>query len=221
MLTQEQIKNLKKGQEVYIKANFLEIGKSMNESLYVHINRTDGLGYGFEISGQSCNIPIEDIVIPSSPKYDPCRLFKTGDVVEYRPKDGRANPNLLVGRRYKVSVDEPCDSGIVQVECDGLRHIDTFVAYNNLELVTPVEEQMPFSVEEINVDSLIYNPKLDPCRDSETAFHVKYTDKHSGEIIIVKTYYESNIYPYACARADAEAERDRLNAVYGKEQNND
>ena len=81
-----------------------------------------------------------------APKYDPCRLFKAGDVVEYRPKDGRANPNLLVGRRYKVSADEPCDSGIVQVEFDGLRHLDTFVAYNNLQLVTPVEELEPYSV---------------------------------------------------------------------------
>ena len=134
-----------------------------------------------------------------APKHDPCRLFKAGDVVEYRPKDGRANPNLLVGRRYKVSADEPCDSGIVQVEFDGLRHIDTFVAYNNLELITPVEEIEPhFFFDEDEVREL-------------TVYTIYFGTKRNYELVssLDKKYY---------TREQAEAERDRLNAEYRKGQ---
>lgn len=145
-------------------------------------------------------------VSAEQPKHDPTRLFKKGDVVEYRPKDGRANPNLLVGRRYKVSVDEPCDSGIVQVECDGLRHIDTFVAYNNIELVTPVEELEPYSVHAIVGDN------------GKTAFFAV----RKGDVSVAAFFCDtSRAFTEEQARAAAEAERDRLNAEHRKEQNND
>ena len=130
-----------------------------------------------------------------APKYDPCRLFKKGDEVEYRPKDGRANPNLLVGRRYKVSADEPCDSAIVQVEFDGLRHLDTFVAYNHLQLVTPVEEIKQFYLES----------------DNNMSFYIYFGTKRNYELVsrLDKKYY---------SLTDAFAEVDRLNAEYRKEQ---
>lgn len=133
------------------------------------------------------------------PTHDPCRLFRKGDEVEYRPKDGRANPNLLVGRKYKVAADEPCDSGIVQVEFDGLRHIDTFVAYNNLELVTPVEELEPYFVMELKGAYGVYNTRFQP----ETEVCHFFADMH----------------PHA--KEAAEAECARLNAEHRKEQNND
>lgn len=141
-------------------------------------------------------LDVKEISVYEPPKYDPCRLFKKGDEVEYHPKDGRANPNLLVGRKYKVAADEPCDSGIVQVEFDGLRHLDTFVAYNNLELVTPVEELEPYTV-----------------REYEESFAVE----KSGNIYSV--FFKGSYY--AKAKEAAETERDRLNAEYRKEQNND
>lgn len=133
---------------------------------------------------------------PTAPKYDPCRLFKKGDEVEYRPKDGRANPNLLVGRRYKVSADEPCDSGIVQVEFDGLRHIDTFVAYNNLKLITPIEELDPYFIEETEYEYCV-SIMVGERKDTPATYHKR-------------------MHPHA--KEAAESECARLNAEWRKEQ---
>lgn len=137
--------------------------------------------------------------VPAAPKYDPCRLFKKGDEVEYHPKDGRARPNLLVGRKYKVAADEqPCDSGIVQVEVefDGLRHLNTFMAYNNLELVTPVEERSPYYVKE-----------------TASVYEVFNRNENNSSVAI---FFKSQ-YSIEKAKERAEAERDRLNAEYRKE----
>lgn len=175
------------------------------------------------------SLDIKEISVYEPPKHDPCRLFKKGDEVEYRPKDGRANPNLLVGRRYKVSADEPCDSGIVQVEFDGLRHIDTFVAYNNLKLITPIEELKPYSVVELsNGDYAVYkgDERLCVFRDGELVTPVEelepytireYEDHYAVEKdgAMYSTFFKGSYH--ANAKAAAEAECDRLNAEYRKE----
>lgn len=198
MLTQEQIKNLKKGQEVYIKANFLEIGKSMNESLYVHINRTDGLGYGFEVMGQSCNIPIEDIVIPSSPKHDPCRQFREGDVVRFR----KVNGNNARCRYNGVEIKEGSLGRIVKEEGRNCFWVKFDVHHNwcldaaYFELITPVEELEPYSVK-------------------ETMSHDGWQIVRDGLPLVI---YDSRRHPNA--KAAAKAERDRLNDEWRKEQNN-
>lgn len=208
MITDEQIQKLKPGDPLIIHGTFNRIYEDgdicvtvkataafcdevLPDSMYVH---------------PSCvsmppEKPIEMFHITKIPevylKYDPCRLFKAGDVVEYRPKDGRANPNFLVGRHYKVSADEPCDSGIVQVEFDGLRHLNTFVAYNNLQLVTPVEDIKQFYLES----------------DNHSVFYIFFGTKQNYELVsrLDKKYY---------SLTDAIAECDRLNAEYRKEREN-
>lgn len=211
----EETKQLKEGQTVYVAVKYLG-NATDGESAHVKIPTTDWMDMGHHnVVSIGVNVSFEHIVIPApvkenKPKYDPCRLFKKGDEVEYHPKDGRANPNLLVGRRYKVAVDEPCDSGIVQVEFDGLRHIDTFVAYNNLELVAPVEELEPYRILE-NLDCFeVRRKKPDD-------------DRGTGYERDVSMFFFSHP-PYTrtkeAARAAAEAECKRLNAKYRKEQGN-
>lgn len=206
-LTQEQIKNLKPGDPLIIHGTFLEVLKDGDICIKSSMTLRDRVVN----DDRKCAHP--SVVSIVKPKHDPCRLFKAGDEVEYRPKDGRANPNLLVGRRYKVSVDEPCDSGIVQVECDGLRHIDTFVAYNNLELVTPVEELNPYYIEE---------------NDIEFQVRMKYEDSDCLISVfrfknIVEGYkqYHDMLPTMTQARECAEAECARLNAEYRKTQTNE
>ena len=148
------------------------------------------------------NLPTMTEIPEAYPKYDPCRLFKAGDVVEYRPKNGRANPNMLVGRKYKVHVDEPCDSGIVQVEIDPIRHIDTFVSYDQLKLVTPVEELEPYTVGKAEINTT----------DGEYDTWAVY-DEH-GYIV---AQFAEEAYKPGEAKARAEAERDSRNAEWRKE----
>jgi hypothetical protein len=200
-LTEEQIKNLKKGQEVYIKANFLEIGKSMNESLYVQINRTDGLGYGFEIIGQSCNIPIEDIVIPSSPKHDPCRPFRKGDKVKLTKWNGRIcekffRAGIHCGENLTVVRDEDC---FLNVTVRTRHGIEKAILSPFLELVTPVEELEPYYIEETEYEFCV-TIMVGERKDSPAIYHKR-------------------MHPHAKEAAEAECER--LNAEYRKEQNND
>lgn len=192
------IEDIKVGETYNVRMKFANIDEdgnycfNMETKPYIYrlFNKTDV---------ETCVFPMPDPAngtknTEPAPKYDPCHLFKAGDVVEYRPKDGRANPNLLVGRRYKVSVDEPCDSGIVQVEFDGLRHIDTFVAYNNLELVTPVEELERYYIEHDSTGFAIVD-----------RLNVGYV-----------AHFKAVQHPHA--KEAAEAERDRLNAEHRKEQ---
>lgn len=158
---------------------------------------------------------------PKKPKYDPCRLFCKGDIVRLKEWNGRC-PALpedwkFDTRLFEVHTAEKFNS-LVEITRENSKYVYT-TPICFLELVTPVEELEPYSVEEVDVDSLIFNPKLDPDRDHESAFHVRYMNKRNGEITIIKTYYESDIYSYDCAKADAETECKRLNEEWRKENN--
>lgn len=213
-LTQDQFYNLAVGDEVIVHGKCEDIcsdgdirvnswwtvaGEKREQSFLVHYHNV--------------SLP------PEKPKYDPCRLFRKGDIVRLKEWNGRC-PALPEDWKF--------DNGLFQVHADEKFNSSVEITRENseavyiapicfLELITPVEELTPYSVEEVDVDSIIFNPKLDPDRDYEAAFHVKYTDIRNGEVTIVKTYYESYIYSYDNAKADAEAERDRLNAEYRKE----
>lgn len=130
----------------------------------------------------------------TAPKYDPCRKFKKGDKVHMKRE--------VHGRPVYIGDDawEPLDPNeIWSVEEDELEtgwvHIKTScvhasVWHGMLELVTPIEELEPYSVE-----------------DGPMAFRLKKGDK------LLASYWRS----HPNAKAAAEAERDRLNAEYRKE----
>ena len=213
-LTQEQVYNLGIGDEIIVHGKCEDVygDGDIRVNTYWTV-AGEKREQSFLVHSSYVSLP------PEKTKYDPCRLFKKGDIVRLKkwngrcpaiPEDWKFDTGLFVvyaAEKFNSSVEIAREnSGVVYV-----------VPVCFLELVTPVEELEPYSIEEVDVDSLIYNPKLDPDRDSESAFHVRYMDKRSGEITIIKTYYESYIYSYDCAKADAEAERDRLNAEYKKE----
>jgi hypothetical protein len=127
------------------------------------------------------------------PKYDPCRKFRERDVVTPRLVNGRSYNNLheeYMGKLLTVVRDEEKHSNIY-VQCDG----DEFTidpAY--LELVTPVEELKQYFV--------AYDDRF---------YHVH----KKGEDAALAVYYEAK-HPHA--KEAAQAECDRLNAEYRKEQ---
>ena len=88
-----------------------------------------------------------------------------------------------------------------------------------LELISPVEEQEPYYIESETFDYEIRNANGDPDIGTSLAFHIKFQDPDEGEILSVKSYYESYVYSREHAEADAEAECKRLNAEWRKEQN--
>ena len=136
----------------------------------------------------------------SSPKYDPCRLFRKGDKVRVVEWNGRNyydldhSTKLETGCLAEIWDDEEDEQleGYVSVIYQGyIRSVPPCY----LELVTPVEEGEPYSVEE----------------DSQY-WHVFY--EQNGGIMTVCKFLKSY---HPTAKAAAEAERDRLNAEWRKE----
>lgn len=146
--------------------------------------------------------------VPAAPKYDPCRKLKVGDVVRVLKINGNLPKCKWAGNIPKEGI-----TGIVRE----LRKEDHFVwidykemlcycidpAY--LELVTPVEELEPYSVHESEVIQ-----GFDIVRDKLCVVTFPFGAKESG-------WY----YNRLAAKEAAEAECDRLNAEYRKEQEND
>ena len=123
-------------------------------------------------------------------KYDPCRLFRKGDIVTPIERDGREVPDEApVGE--KCTVVESEKNGIVCIRYDaGSEHYIHEIPFYHLELVTPVEELEPYRVDH-----------------NQYGWHVE----KDGEILA--TYNDSR-HPHA--KEAAEDERDRLNAEHRK-----
>ena len=131
--------------------------------------------------------------IPTPPKHDPCRLFRKGD---------RVKPRSVFGRKlyikdvlYEVMWDESCN----KISVKDLTSAETLVGMPSVffELVTPVEELEPYSVQ-------------------ETMSHDGWQIVRDGLPLAI---YDARRHPNAKAAAEAEAAR--LNAEWRKEQNND
>ena len=216
MLTEEQDYTLRKGDEIIVHGTcgyIFQDGEIRVNSCWTAAG--EKRKQSFLVHSSCISLP------PKKPKYDPCRLFRKGDIVRLKEWNGRcpAIPEdwKFDNGLFKVHTAEKFNS-LVEITRENPKHV-YMIPICFLELVTPVDELEPYSVEEVDVDSLIFNPKLDPDRDSESAFHVRYMDKRSGEITIIKTYYESDIYPYDCAKVDAETECKRLNDEWKKDHN--
>lgn len=137
-------------------------------------------------------------LVGSQSKYDPCRKFRKGDIVEPTEINGRFPQELLGCYRYEVIVREGDMSNphyvtlkpLLAVNSKHLSEIHVNVVF--LKLVTPIEEKYPYSIE--------------TCQYGYTV--------NKGELILA-TYNDEN-HPHA--KEAAETERDRLNAEYRKEQ---
>ena len=156
---------------------------------------------------ETCVSPIisSDKNTETAPKYDPNRPFRKGDKVKAVLRHGRI-PNDGVPKDAILEVIADERDGIVKVLHKMGVILEIFNVYAlYLELVTPVEELEPYYIE----------------KHGEKPGGLCYTvHKHGG-------YAESSFYYGTCrtrdeaqAKAAAEAERDRLNAEYRKEQSN-
>lgn len=161
-------------------------------------NGTLNIDWVFPDAGKPFTPSVDLSYIELAPKYDPSRLFKKGDKATPRPINGRKLTKLPENIIVTVTSDED-DFGAVNIEYVspniGVK-TSTSVMAVFLELVTPVEELEPYSVK-------------------ETMSHDGWQIVRDGLPLAI---YDSQRHPYA--KAAAEAERDRLNAEYRKEQNN-
>ena len=125
-----------------------------------------------------------------APKYDPCRLFKKGDLVRVVECKGRIKPYLknVLGKVYTLDASE-ADNQIVYIKADDIDLIDVC----HLELVSPVEELEPYEVPE------------------STDYFAVFHRETGGELA---TFWKEG-HPNPAAAAAAECER--LNAEDRKE----
>lgn len=130
---------------------------------------------------------------PEKPKYDPCRLFRKGDIVRLKEWNGRC-PAL--------PEDWKCDNGLFKVHEDEKFNSSVEIIRENseavyiapicfVELVTPVEELEPYEL----VETTDYWS----------------VEKENDELCL----FWKKHHPHA--KEAAKAERDRLNAEYKKE----
>ena len=126
----------------------------------------------------------------TAPKYDPCRKFRKGDRVKPRERNGR----VPWGKDMTLIVvaDERTAGVTVRDEETGEERLMCVLF---LELVTPVEELEPYTISEGPGIIEVYNEKREA----------------------VKTWFYSNVKEGVKALAEAEAERDRRNAEWRKE----
>ena len=136
----------------------------------------------------------------NTPKYDPCRRFKEGDIVDYRRVHGRDYETVPDPEDYefaRVVADENDESGMVWVEFIAEYGGDDAcyeVPWFHLVLVTPVEELGPYCV-----------------RKYSSFYAVERYDNHKARLAT----FDIDFHPHA--KAAAEAERDRLNAEFRKD----
>ena len=140
----------------------------------------------------------------SSPKYDPCRKFRKGDIVRLRAYNGRKPYDYWhkqviknYGENLDTVLENELDSGNVDIFQDApIDELTVRVHSCHLELVTPGEELEPYSVGE-STDYFSVDAK------DGNEISCSWKDAHPN------------------AKAGAEAERDRLNAEYRKEQSHE
>lgn len=197
----EELKQLKKGDEIFIRARYKKTYADGDVS-FLHSNTNV---YDVEIEMESYTHP-KNVILPSelqpAPKDDPCRLFKKGDKVQ--PRAGRdvyacewedAVFHKLTGV-YELESDEK--EGHVTI-LDKETGIECYVSVFAVELVTPVEELEPYYVKDDGTHYVVGKRPEEP------------------EIVYLAEYSKDR-HPHA--KEAAEAECARLNAEHRKEANN-
>ena len=190
MLTPEQIKRLKPGDIIYLNNYPLTFNTSSIDAKI--INAYDNVSDNGE--GDLCWFSSEYLTMQSPPKHDPCRLFKKGDIVRLKEWNGRC-PALPEDWKFdnglfKVHEDEKFNSSVEITRENSKTVYIAPICF--LELVTPVEELEPYKL-----------------IDSPNTYNIV---RDSAMVMTIHKKSHPN------AKAAAEAERDRLNAEYRKEQ---
>jgi hypothetical protein len=151
------------------------------------------------------DIPAFSPISPeTAPKYNPCRMFRKGDIVRLREYNGRKPYDYWhkqtikhFGAKLDTVLEDELDSGNVDIFQDApIDELTVRVNSCHLELVTPVEELEPYNVHE-----------------TEYLFRVMQVVE-GGEQIVCE--YRKSSHPNP--KAAAEAERDRLNTEHRKGQ---
>ena len=139
------------------------------------------------------------------PKYDPCRPFREGDIVTPCQVKGRWCSSAWKGRagmRFIVTKDEDGEATMRVKDPDSVTDQLVDVAY--FQLVSPIEEQEPY-----------YTVEAKEWIDGDSVKFWAVKDEHCDTV--AKFYVE--LYRADGAQKAAEAERDRRNAEWRKEQN--
>lgn len=149
----------------------------------------------------------------TDPKYDTCRIFRKGDIVEIdtHGRDIAASmkkAGVELGKRYTVTEDESDIGRVSFIGDDGIEHNSMFFW---LKLVTPAEE-----MERYIVIHNKYEKYFEVCWKD-----VDEPDGRTGRVRCRVTYWYHQppmTYTEEEAKAAAEAECARLNANHRKEQ---
>lgn len=212
-MKKEESTQLKEGQTVYIAVKYLGTTTD-GESAHVEIQTTDWMDIGLNsVVSISPNVSFEHIVIPSpvkenKPKYDPCRKFKMGDIVEYVEVNGRDYKDAPpLGKQCRVFKDET--DGFVVVNRLDFNVVYRYeVPFYHLKLVTPVEELEPYYVStNIDCSTCTIFKKVGEKKLVYSSYHFVHGNGCKNAIMGITE-----------AKAAAEAECARLNAEYRKEQ---
>lgn len=208
MITEEQIKNLKPGDIIYLNNYPLTFQTSnIHGHVFAHDNVAEcGEGCACWFSNKYLSLTGAE----TAPKYDPCRKFKEGDIVDYRRVCGRDYETVPDPGDYKLArviSSEDDEDGMVGVEfvaAYGGEDVYFAVPWFHLELVIPVEELNPYSI--------IVQPEGYHCVRIMKETKIHSSIPFDEEECVYRTLEE--------AKAAAEAECERLNSEYRKEQNN-
>lgn len=189
-LTEEQIKNLKPGDPIFIQATF-DHSDSFGDIWFAVPSagipgRTNFISPSRVHLTTSSQLPSAD----RQSKYDPMRLFKKGDKVRVVERDGRHYDTMFDGKIWTVAKDEHSYSTLprdVQVHDSYKDNLHYTVPFYHLELVTPVEELSPYHVEE-----------------TEREYRVTLTREERKDVIVT---YNKLIYPDAKIAAESECRK--------------
>lgn len=154
-------------------------------------------------------ITLEDAIknTGSTPKYDPCRKFREGDIVRLVEWNGRKlwddikHLHRIYNEKGTFTVHDNEQGKDVVIVPDAYTENVYCVCPACLELVTPVEELEPFYV----------------CENTESrSFEVRRKEDHKVQAAFY--YFNKDNAPAKSAAAKATLEHcDRLNAEYRKE----
>lgn len=189
------IEDIKVGETYNVRVKVIEKYGDCVDAIYAEYDAIEGIHIPKRRIGILRPISPENGIknTETAPKYDQNRLFRNGDKVKAVLRHGRI-PNDGVPKDVILEVIADERDGIVKVLLKMGAILEIFKVYAlYLELVTPVEELEPYSVV-----------------DAHT--HWDVADKNMKTVAM----YSKGNHPNA--KEAAEAERDRLNAEYRKEQ---
>lgn len=205
MITEEQIKNLKPGDMVIIHGAFWSSTETGNIRVTCPMEINSKI-----VQDSKCLHPTCCYLPEEGPKYDSKRLFKKGDVVRVVERDGRRPlrcKSVTIGHTYTVNADE--EGGRVILKNTDDRYSED-VEWCYLELVTPVEDTLPYYVVEQGIEFQVRMKVEDEdCLIS--------TFRFKNIVEAYRRYYDM-LPSMKQSREAAEAECERLNEEYRKKQ---